>query len=94
MPASGIKSIEIINSPTAKYDAAGSAGIINIKTNKSFAKGFSGALTTGVSYGISLKQNTDLSFNYRKNKYNIYGSYNHIIGYYNYEYGSDRIQLK
>ncbi len=41
---------------------------------------------------MSLKQNSDISFNYRKNKYNIYGSYNHFVGYYNYEYGSDRIQ--
>ena len=92
MPSSGIKSIEIINSPTAKYDAAGSAGIINIKTNKSNIKGFNGMLTSGISYGVSLKQNSDLSFNYRRNKYNIYGSYNHLVGYYNYVYGSDRIQ--
>jgi hypothetical protein len=93
MPSSGIKSIEIINSPTAKYDAAGSAGIINIKTNKSNIKGFNGMLTSGISYGVSLKQNSDLSFNYRRNKYNIYGSYNHLVGHYNYVYGSDRIQL-
>lgn len=92
MPSSGIKSIEIINNPTAKYDAAGAAGIINIKTNKLQAKGFSGMVTTGFSYGVSLKQNSDFSFNYRKNKYNVYGSYNHFLGYYNYEYGSDRIQ--
>jgi hypothetical protein len=92
MPSSDIKSIEIINNPSARYDAAGSAGIINIKTNKSKLKGFSGTVTTGVSYGVSPKQNQDLSFNYRKDKYNIYGSYNHFIGNYSYLYGSDRIQ--
>jgi outer membrane receptor protein involved in Fe transport len=92
MPSSGIKSIEIINSPTAKYDAASSAGIINIKTMKSQAKGLTGNFTTGIAYGISLKQNQDLSFNYRKNKFNLYGSYNHFIGNYNYVYGSDRTQ--
>ncbi len=63
MPSSGIKSNEIINSPTAKYYAARSAGIINIKTNKSNIKGFNGMLTSGISYGISIKQNSDLSFN-------------------------------
>jgi hypothetical protein len=92
MPSSAIRSIEIINTPGAKYDAAGSAGIINIKTNKSQVKGFAGTLTTGLAMGVTLKQNQDLSFNYRKNKYNLYGSYNHILGNYNYVYGSDRTQ--
>ncbi len=92
MPASSIKSFEIMNSPSAKYDAAGTSGIINIKTTKSPLKGFNGTITTGVSYGVSVKQNEDLSFNYRKDKYNIYGSYNHFFGNYSYLYGSDRIQ--
>ncbi|WP_182923878.1 TonB-dependent receptor domain-containing protein [Pedobacter planticolens] len=92
MPASGIKSIEIINSPTAKYDAAGSSGIINIKTLKSQIQGFNGTTTAGISYGAYLRQNQDLSFNYRNNKINVYGSYNHFFGYYSYLYGSDRIQ--
>ena len=92
MPASEIRSIEIINSPTAKYDATGSAGIINIKTAKSLVKGLNAIATTGVAYGVSLKQNQDFSFNYRKGNYNIYGSYNHFIGNYNYVYGSDRTQ--
>ncbi|WP_113652382.1 TonB-dependent receptor [Pedobacter namyangjuensis] len=92
MPASGIKSIEIINSPTAKYDAAGSSGIINIKTLKSQIQGFNGTTTAGISYGVYLRQNQDLTFNYRSNKLNVYGSYNHFFGYYSYLYGSDRIQ--
>ncbi len=92
MPSSGIKSIEIINTPGAKYDATGSAGIINIKTNKSQIKGFNGTANVGVGYGISARQNTDVSLNYRKNNFNIYGSYNHFLGYYNYLYGTDRIQ--
>jgi outer membrane receptor protein involved in Fe transport len=92
MPASEIKSIEIINSPTAKYDAAGTAGIINIKTLKSQIKGFNATVTTGLAYGVSFKQNLDLAFNYRKNKYNIYGAYNHFLGNYNYVYGFNRFQ--
>lgn len=92
MPASEIKSIEIINSPTAKYDAAGTAGIINIKTLKSQVKGFNATVTTGLAYGVSVKQNLDLAFNYRKNKFNIYGAYNHFFGNYNYIYGSNRLQ--
>ena len=92
LPASGIKSIEIIANPSAKYDAAGSAGIINIKTNKIIIKGFSGSSTTGVSYGVSVKNNQDLSFSYRHNNFALFGSYNHFVGHYNYLYGSDRLQ--
>ncbi|HEX6430753.1 MAG TPA: outer membrane beta-barrel family protein, partial [Niastella sp.] len=92
MPASEIKFFEIINSPTAKYDAAGTAGIINIKTLKSQIKGLNASVTTGVAYGVSFKQNLDFSFNYRKNNYNIYGGYNHFLGNYYYVYGSNRCQ--
>jgi hypothetical protein len=92
MPSSQIKTIEIINSPSAKYDAAGTAGIINIKTSKSTIKGFNGNLNTGLTYGVLLKQNQDLAFNYRKDRMNVFGNYNHFIGNYKYLYGSDRIQ--
>lgn len=92
LPSSSIKSIEIMNSPTAKYDASGSAGIINIKTNKSQIMGFSGTITTGVAYGVSLKQNEDLALNYRSDKINVYGSYSHFFGNYNYLYGIERSQ--
>jgi outer membrane receptor protein involved in Fe transport len=92
IPASDIKSIEIINSPTAKYDATGTAGIINIKMSKSLILGLNATATAGFSYGISPKHNLDFSFNYRRKKYNLFGSYNHFFGYYNYVYGSDRLQ--
>lgn len=92
MPASSLKSIEIMNSPTARYDASGSSGIINIKTSKSQAKGFNGTVTTGIAYGVFVRQNQDLNFNYRKDRFNIYGSYNHFLGHAGYLYGSDRVQ--
>lgn len=92
MSSSDIKSIEIISSPSAKYDASGTAGIINVKTLKSMIQGFSAGFTTGLSYGVYLRNNQDLSFSYRKNRLNLYGNYNHFFGYYSYLYGADRIQ--
>lgn len=92
LPSSSIKSIELMNSPTAKYDASGAAGIINIKTNKSSVMGFNGSVTTGLSYGVSMKQNEDLVLNFRSNKVNIYGGYNHFFGNYSYLYGTERNQ--
>lgn len=92
LPSSSIKSIEIMNSPSAKYDASGSAGIINIKTNKTQLMGFNGTVTTGVAYGVSLKQNEDMALSYRADKINVYGSYSHFFGHYNYGYGTNRLQ--
>lgn len=50
IPASAIERIEIINNPSAKYDANGNAGIINIIYKKSKRQGFNGkiGLTTGL----------------------------------------------
>lgn len=92
MSSSSVKSIEIINSPNARYDAAGTAGIINVQTAKTTTQGFSSAFTTGLSYGVYLRNNQDLSFSYRKNKLNLFGNYNHFFGYYSYLYGADRLQ--
>lgn len=50
LPASAIERIEIINNPSAKYDANGNAGIINIIYKKNKQEGFNGkfGLTTGL----------------------------------------------
>ncbi|TAE23835.1 MAG: TonB-dependent receptor [Cytophagales bacterium] len=50
IPASAIDRIEIINNPSAKYDANGNAGIINIIYKKNKQEGFNGkiGLTTGL----------------------------------------------
>ena len=50
IPASAIERIEIINNPSAKYDANGNAGIINIVMKKNKKEGFNGkvSFTTGI----------------------------------------------
>ncbi|MES2826589.1 MAG: outer membrane beta-barrel protein [Bacteroidota bacterium] len=45
MPASSIQKIEVITTPSSKYDAEGLAGIINIITNKAVENGYNGNLT-------------------------------------------------
>ncbi len=59
IPASAIERIEIINNPSAKYDANGNAGIINIIYKKNKQKGFNGKVgfTTGVGALWQKKEN-------------------------------------
>ncbi len=59
IPASAIERIEIINNPSAKYDANGNAGIINIIYKKNKQQGFNGKIgfTTGVGALWQKKEN-------------------------------------
>jgi outer membrane receptor protein involved in Fe transport len=60
IPASQIESIEIINNPSAKYDAAGMAGIINIKLKKENQKGLNGDIGFTFGDGALTKRKADL----------------------------------
>ncbi|MFI5139772.1 MAG: TonB-dependent receptor domain-containing protein [Sphingobacteriales bacterium] len=72
-----IKSIEIITNPSAKYDAAGNSGIINIKLKKNRQTGTNGNLTLGSGYGAYYKDNENLTLNHKEGRLNIFGSFSH-----------------
>jgi outer membrane receptor protein involved in Fe transport len=70
LPASAIEKIEIINNPSAKYDANGNAGIINIVYKKNKQEGFNGkvGLTTGIgALGIKRENFPDIPSQYQYN---------------------------
>ena len=71
-----IESIEIITNPSAKYEAEGNAGIINIRLKKNLSVGTNGAVNAGYNIGTYAKYNGGLSLNHRNAKINIFGSYN------------------
>lgn len=66
IPASEIKSIEVITSPGAKYDAQGSGGIINIVLKDSRFQGINGSVNGSIS---TLKENGALNLNIRKGNF-------------------------
>jgi len=72
-----IQSIEIITNPSAKYDAAGNSGIINIKLKKNNQSGTNGSVTLGAGAGTYGKDNGTLSLNHKEGNLNIFGSFSH-----------------
>ncbi|MBK7965055.1 MAG: TonB-dependent receptor [Bacteroidetes bacterium] len=73
LPAGTIDQIEVITNPSAKYDAEGTSGIINIKTKKDKNQGINGIATLGV--GTKDKYNASLNLNRRTKTNNLYFNY-------------------
>ena len=77
MTASQLDQIEIMTNPPAKYDAAGNAGVINIKTKKNKLFGYNGSITSSYVRGRFSRYNEAASYNYRNNKINIFSNFNY-----------------
>ena len=73
--ASSIESIEIVNNPSAQYDADAEGGIINIILKKNQQNGTNGALALGTGYGAKGRINSSLLLSHKAGKWNIGLSY-------------------
>ncbi|WPV01074.1 TonB-dependent receptor [Mucilaginibacter sp. cycad4] len=84
LPSGTLDKIEIMANPPAKYNAEGTAGIINIKTKKGKTKGFNLNLNMGYLQGIYSRNNSGINFNYKVDKFNIFGNiaYSSINNFY------------
>jgi len=89
MNANQLDQIEIMTNPPAKYDAAGNAGIINIKTKKNKQFGYNGTITLGYSQGRYPKFNEGVNFNYREGKLNLFANLSH-----NYRKGFGELDIQ
>jgi outer membrane receptor protein involved in Fe transport len=79
--ASTIEAIEIITNPSAKYEAEGNAGIINIRLKKNKNYGMNGTANATFTQGNTPKGNGGLSLNYRNDRINIFGNVGARMGY-------------
>lgn len=75
MNASQIEQVEIMDQPSAAFDAAGNAGMINIKLKKARQRGLNGSVTTAYAQGYYPKTNNSLQLNYRSGIWNFFSSY-------------------
>jgi iron complex outermembrane recepter protein len=75
MGSAQLDQIEIMTNPPAKYDAAGNAGIINIKTKKNKTVGYNGSVSASYSQGKYPRTNESINLNYRNKAINVFGSY-------------------
>lgn len=83
MNANEIESIEIITNPSSQYDAQGSAGIINIVTKRSMAKGDAGSFSGSYSQGYYPKYSFATNVSHRSKRVSIFGNldYNNSVGF-------------
>jgi outer membrane receptor protein involved in Fe transport len=72
MQASGIQRIELMSNPSAKYDAAGTGGIINIIRKKNSKAGFNGSVSAGVTQGYYDSYNNGFTLNYKNDRFNLF----------------------
>ncbi|MEO6547012.1 MAG: TonB-dependent receptor [Ferruginibacter sp.] len=87
-----IEAIEMISNPSAKYDASGNAGIINIRLKKNKKFGTNGSVNLGVVQGVTPKGNGSVNLNYRDKKVNLFSNVGANIGDYHNDLNLYRVQ--
>ncbi len=83
LPPSSIQKIELVRTPSAKYDASGGGGVVNIVLKKGIKIGLNGSVNTGMNQGVYGNQFIGLTLNNTTDKYNSYlnTQYNQNDGY-------------
>lgn len=88
-----VEAIEMISNPSARYDASGNAGIINIRLKKNKRYGTNGSVNMGLVQGVTPKGNGSVSLNYRDKKVNLFSNVGTNIGRYENTLDLYRVQL-
>ncbi len=88
LPSSSLDQIELMDNPPAKYDAAGNAGVINIKTKKNTIRGFNAVASADYAQGFYGRTNESINMNYRIDKVNLFANLN-----YNEQHSYRRLEI-
>ena len=74
LPSSSLDQIELMDNPPAKYDAAGNAGVINIKTKKNSLRGLHAVISADYAQGHYGRNSESINLNYRVDKVNLFAN--------------------
>jgi hypothetical protein len=77
LPAGSIEAMEVINQPSARYDAGTGGGVINILLKKNQSDGLIGSFTASAVFGYYFKTRDNIMLNWRRDKWNL----NFTLGY-------------
>ncbi|WP_212004853.1 TonB-dependent receptor [Chitinophaga sp. HK235] len=77
LSANQIEKIELITNPSAKYDAAGTSGIIDIRLKKGNNNGTNGNVSLSYGQGKYSRLTPSLNFNSKFNRLNVFGAYSY-----------------
>jgi iron complex outermembrane recepter protein len=72
LPSSSVSQVELLNNPSSRYDASGTAGIINLKLKFGKTRGYNGSFTANTRQGVYNKSGGDINLNYNNNKANVF----------------------
>jgi iron complex outermembrane receptor protein len=75
-----LEAIEMISNPSAKYDASGNAGIINLRLKKNKNFGTNSSISVGGSFAYSPKANSSFNINHRDKTINVFANYSNSFG--------------
>ncbi|MEI2270894.1 TonB-dependent receptor [Sphingobacterium sp. ML3W] len=78
MSSNQIESIDLISDPSSRYDATGTAGIINIKTKKQKDRGLLLELNGGWGHGLAGKYDAGFNLDYSEKKISVHVDYNYF----------------
>lgn len=94
MQGNTIERIELIVNPSAKYDAAGTGGIINIVTKKAKKPGINGSVTAGAGVGVYPKVNGAANLSYKSKSLNAYTNVSYTENKFPHDFDNDRKVLE
>lgn len=80
MPATSVSKIELITHPSAQYDAAGNAGIINLQMDRHFFRGTSLAVNSRYTQGKYASGDVGFNYAYRDGKLCLFADYSYYTG--------------
>jgi len=77
IPLNSVSEVELIHTPSARYEAQTTGGVINIKMAEAETDGLEGTISSQFSIGTRPKFTESAALNYKSGKINIYGNYNY-----------------